>query len=80
MIKALAHAVDSASRIGRMDWSPAARAVWESMYADLAVITALQADPVALPAFTARAGHAITLRAVVAPSAARWRIEEAAHG
>ena len=45
-----------------------------------AVIAALQADPVALPAFTARAGHALTLRTAATPPATAWRIEEATHG
>ena len=51
-----------------------------ALYAAPAVIAALQADPLALPAFTAGAGHAITLRAVTAPPPAHWRIEDASHG
>ena len=51
-----------------------------TLHAIPAVIAALQADPVALPEFTARAGHAITLRAAAAPLAATWRIEEITHG
>jgi Ribonuclease G/E len=51
-----------------------------ALSAHQAVIAALSADPVALPAFTARAGHPISLRPDPALPPGTWRIEDLAHG
>ena len=51
-----------------------------ALHAPPAVIAALQADPVALPEFTARAGHRLTLRTSSPSPGATWRIEDATHG
>ena len=45
-----------------------------------AITEALAADPIALPAFTARAGHPISLRPDPTLPPRAWHIEEIAHG
>lgn len=45
-----------------------------------AIADALAADPIALPAFTARAGHPISLRPDPTLPPRAWHIEEIAHG
>ena len=47
-----------------------------ALHAPPAVLDALRADPAALAAYTARAGHPISL----CPGSAPWHIEEAPHG
>lgn len=51
-----------------------------ALHAHPSVTAALSADPVALPAFTARAGHPISLRPDPALPPGTWRIEDLAHG
>jgi len=51
-----------------------------ALHAHPAVTATLSADPVALPAFTARAGHPISLRPDPTLSPGTWRIEDLAHG
>jgi hypothetical protein len=51
-----------------------------ALHAHPAVTAAIAADPAALPAFTARAGHPIALRPDPALPPGTWRIEDLAHG